>query len=776
MRLYPTGPRRRALLLPSCALWALAAGCGCAGEEAPTFSGEGSFARLELSPTGAPIEFPELELLQRWHDFEEGDDHAGWSVRGGELQIRRYQGQEILQIPRKQQDVVIEVPVDAEIRGRCLMTATMRVRGETVTFGASLFSGKEKVGTTQVKVDPKPDLNGVHFLIDVDGGETVRVDRLTLRIPKGKTPVQLRTLNLKQGALGMELGSVAFGRFDLIEIDGDARRATALPSGHGLGTSFGVERSADVLRFSYARPESLVVKGQRVSLQLALEGGGKLAEHEFYLDDVDWQHAQVSLEDFVGEEVQATWSLDPSHGDAVCVLAQPRYSTNGARAPTVLLVTSDTHRSDHVGFLMEEGELRTDAIDELAAQGVVFLDAVSSVNNTTPSHISLFTGLTPRDTGIVANAKRLADAAPTLAEAFHDQGYLTLASVSATPVNYKLCGLGQGFDRYSIPVKKGVRDSQGTIGVLMDWLGDCSGEPVFMWLHIYDAHGPYAPPADMQRLYYDEHKDPYDPEAEGADPSLAPYWNHDIADPAYTEALYKSEITYLDDRLGELFRLPRVQDGIVAFTSDHGEVLRYGPGDPFDHRGLSLNTLAVPLIFKAPGLTAGERRDDPVQQIDVGRTLLDLAGLGHLEFPGRNVLSSTLQKGEPRFALQANGISASVLTDEWMLSITLRVPGSTNEVEDELYHSVELYDLREDPVCRYNVWEQNPDKAATLRRAVIRWLEQAQRNDWESASVVSQEDIQKELADLGYVTVEDSTASEWFDSSCECSWCQRFAE
>jgi len=425
---------------------------------------------------------------------------------------------------------------------------------------------------------------------------------------------------------------------------------------------------------------------------------------------------------------------------------------------------------------MADGELETRAIDQLAASGVAFLNAVSSVNNTTPSHVALFTGMSPRDTGIVANAKRLSDAAPTLAEAFHEHGYMTLAAVSAAPVNYKICGLGQGFDRYSIPTPKPVRDSAVTLDEVLEWLPNFEGEPVFLWMHVYDAHGPYDPPDDLKRKYYSKDKDPFDASAPEADLSLAPYWNKRIADPEYTAGLYKGEITHLDGRLAELFGIERIQQGIIAFTADHGEVLRYGGEQPFDHRGLSLNTIAVPMILKAPGIVPGTRREDPVQQIDVGRTLLDLAGLANVDFPGRNILGAGLDSNEPRFAMQANGISASVLTDEWMLTLRLRVPDSEAARRQELYHSVELFHISTDKFCQHNVWRENKKVAESLRKSVLRWLQRGDNHHWEAGAIVPTKEIEADLADLGYVTVEDSKATEWIDPECTCHWCELFRE
>ncbi|MFT7669108.1 MAG: arylsulfatase A-like enzyme [Planctomycetota bacterium] len=790
---HPTIRMRFHLLSPStCGLSLIAllfsfilAGCG---GEGPTWSGEGdvSVRRLELTATPKSIEYPDLMPLGRWDEFREGGQHSDWTIRGGELSLFRFQDQEILRVVRNE-ETVISIPVDLVIRERCVLELMVLVRGAKTPFTVSLFKGKERIATEEVVVAPSPNLQVASFEMRFAEREPQKVTRVAFHLPGGENPILLRSVSLKQGALGMELDSKLFGGYGLVELRGEARRSTVLPSDHKLRASFIVEDKSERLQFSFAQSEVLHMKDQRVALVLSLRSGKQSLEKIFEFEEVGegkkresvWGQAEIFLDDWVGKDVEATWHLKSSEGLAMSVLGRPRVSKRGAPAETVLLVTSDTHRSDYLGFLMEDGELVTDGIDKLASDGVAFLDAVSSVNNTTPSHVSLFTGLSPRDTGIVANATRLADSAPTLAEAYRDAGYVTLAAVSATPVDYKLCGLGQGFDRYSIPLGKGVRRSEQTIEMLMDWVEEYDGAPVFMWVHIYDAHGPYDPPDHLKLMYYEGDKDPFDHEAPGAEPSMAPYWNKNIADPDYTEALYKSEITFLDRRLSELFDLPRVEEGIVAFTSDHGEVLRYGPRDSFDHRGLSLNTLAVPMIFRAPGLEAGVQRNDPVLQIDVGRTLLNLSGLNDSPFPGRDVLETTLEPGEPRFAMQANAISASVLTDKWMFALNLRLPGSfkgTAAEREDFVHSVELYDIVADKFCRFNVWEENKAKATVLRRSVIRWLARGQQNDWETEAETDGRDIAQELADLGYVTVERSASDEWFDDSCACEWCQKFAE
>jgi choline-sulfatase len=119
----------------------------------------------------------------------------------------------------------------------------------------------------------------------------------------------------------------------------------------------------------------------------------------------------------------------------------------------VVLVTSDTHRADHVGGPhltgssaqgRQGGVVRTPALDALAARGVVYTDCFAPSHITLPSHAALFTGASPRDTGVLDNNTALGAAAPTLAEVFRAAGWLTAAAVSLDILVDGHSGFGQG--------------------------------------------------------------------------------------------------------------------------------------------------------------------------------------------------------------------------------------------------------------------------------------------------------------------------------------------
>jgi arylsulfatase A-like enzyme len=85
-----------------------------------------------------------------------------------------------------------------------------------------------------------------------------------------------------------------------------------------------------------------------------------------------------------------------------------RYSTDTItsgkfREANIVLITIDTLRADHLpayGY----AQVKTPAIDRLAAESVVFEDAVAHTPMTLPSHASILTGMLPFSHGVHDNA------------------------------------------------------------------------------------------------------------------------------------------------------------------------------------------------------------------------------------------------------------------------------------------------------------------------------------------------------------------------------------
>jgi arylsulfatase A-like enzyme len=312
-----------------------------------------------------------------------------------------------------------------------------------------------------------------------------------------------------------------------------------------------------------------------------------------------------------------------------------------AEQPNVLLVTVDTLRADRVssyGFELQT----TPNIDALAGRGILFERAIAAASTTAPSHASIMTSRYTRghSIGFLNDGSRL-EGGVTLAEIFREHGYRTAGFIGNT-VLQRRNGFDRGFDTYDDELPTPERNraelfrerrAQDTTQRALAWLGTAGDQPIFLWVHYQDPHGPYTPPPEYAGRFRERPR-----EAERALPVVESQLPWD-AIPAYQaiEGLslpseyrgrYADEIFYADESIG---RLVAAFEGlgrtaVVLLTADHGESLGED-GRFFMHGFATTPQLAhVPMVLVAPGL-APSRRRDLVHHVDVMPTLLDLAGI-----------------------------------------------------------------------------------------------------------------------------------------------------
>ncbi|MCB9914820.1 MAG: sulfatase [Planctomycetes bacterium] len=444
-------------------------------------------------------------------------------------------------------------------------------------------------------------------------------------------------------------------------------------------------------------------------------------------------------------------------------------------------MTSDTHRGDHVGALGPGAPVRTPAIDALAARGVLYTDAYAASNTTNPSHGSLMTGLPVRDTRVLDNSSPLVDDARTLAEAFRDAGYHTLAAVSVRHLMDDESGFGQGFERMAGPSSEASeRPARATTTQAVAWLDELADEPVFLWVHVFDAHSPYEPPASTDRRYYPKGKDPFDPSQRlQYDGRFLPVYLRGLTDVEFPYAQYRAEIDALDGELERLLAHPRALAGVTALTADHGE--SFGAhGIWWDHAGLYPDTLHVPLVLAWPGGPHGVRCDAPVEQMHLGRTLLDAAGLVASEFRGADLRAAAAGAAieRPRYSLAKEGHAASLLEGGWFLVLNLSDYQTTAMARPRARHTVELYDLAHDPAAANDLAEREPARAKAMRAKLVEWLGGASARGLAGAGAGTAEQ-KRRLASLGYTgdgPSEDARAGRWIEADCDCAQCARWRD
>jgi len=271
----------------------------------------------------------------------------------------------------------------------------------------------------------------------------------------------------------------------------------------------------------------------------------------------------------------------------------------------VLLVTLDTTRADRLGCYGYP-RARTPNLDGLASAGVRFENAYSQVPLTTPSHSSLLTGTYPLYHQVHNNGSyALRAEVTTLAEVLKGQGFQTAAFVGSFTVDSRF-GLDQGFDVYDDKFMEGQafkplnaeRKAEKVYAPFRSWLDKSGERPFFCWVHFYDPHIPYDPPA--------------------------PY-SIDFAD-----SPYDGEIAYMDHYVGQVTAALREKNllarTLIVLAGDHGEA--FGEKVETGH-GVFLydGTLRVPLIFSAEGhLPKGAVIRPRVRLIDIVPSILDMLG------------------------------------------------------------------------------------------------------------------------------------------------------
>ena len=161
--------------------------------------------------------------------------------------------------------------------------------------------------------------------------------------------------------------------------------------------------------------------------------------------------------------------------------SQPGVQVDTPR-PSILLVTLDTTRADSMGF--ESDAVETPTLDALAARGVRFSQAWTTVPMTLPAHASILTGLYPSEHGIRENSRFLDDDRVLLAERLRDAGYTTAAFVSGYPLKRRF-GLARGFGHYDDDMGKGnaERAAGPTTDRAFSYLESNAGGPLFLWVH-----------------------------------------------------------------------------------------------------------------------------------------------------------------------------------------------------------------------------------------------------------------------------------------------------
>lgn len=197
---------------------------------------------------------------------------------------------------------------------------------------------------------------------------------------------------------------------------------------------------------------------------------------------------------------------------------------------------------------------------------------------------------------------------------------------------------------------------------------------------------------------------------------------------------YDGEIAYADSQLGRLFdwmeTSGRLKDTVIVVMADHGESL--GERGVYKHSSQLYNEQArVPMIIYVPNVEA-RRVADYVSTIDLGSTILDIAGLDRPE-GSVGVSLLPLMMGERLnypsvYGEQTNKQESPYVRPEQNVHYEIKkymviTQDGYKLIYNRNFYTFELFDLKNDPGENCNVYDRLPEKASKLKRLLGRFVD-----------------------------------------------------
>lgn len=451
----------------------------------------------------------------------------------------------------------------------------------------------------------------------------------------------------------------------------------------------------------------------------------------------------------------------------------------------VFLIVMDTARRDHFSCYGYDRKT-TPAIDELAKDGILFTNFISTSPWTLPSHASLFTGLFSASHGahhVLRDFpyRPLSRRFDTLAEIMQQAGYKTAGFVSNVGVVNRKNNFDQGFNffydgtasfyvsfwgsifqnmftidediaRY-FQINKYMLSSE-IFDIGIKWYKketQITNQPIFMFFNLMEPHdGIFYLPDNFEHRY-DFSWDKW------------PQINKDLIyrfernlSPEQQQVLfdwYDCKLSYMDQQLKKFFDYLKhagiYDEALIVLLSDHGEL--FGEHNTFGHQKDLYNELIwTPLIIKYPSeLRRSGIVEKYVQTVDILPEILKILQIPiRAEVQGQpiseidhEIISELYEKKHPlnRFQRGLKAIFCTKDTTDYKLLL------STNGKN-------ELYDFLNDPQERINLYQGKKKIAKELTDKLLTWYATIKKpSEEQTLDKETKNELIDKLKTLGYI-------------------------
>lgn len=439
----------------------------------------------------------------------------------------------------------------------------------------------------------------------------------------------------------------------------------------------------------------------------------------------------------------------------------------------IIYILSDDHRYDFMSFMNKVPFLKTPNMDRMAASGVHIKNAFVSTSLCSPSRASILTGQYTHRHGVVDNQSLVPVGTEFFPKFLQDHGYQTgyigkwhMGNHKSDPrpgFDYWASFKGQGKYWNSVFNVNGV-DEKPTDSTYVahaitqyakDFLDNRDKEaPFFLYVSHKSVHAEFIPAPEHDGEFDEvdlEYPATFYPPSHPKAKLTKDEYNYDdlpqwVKDQRYSwhgvDYLYQGQMDFdefyrsycetliaLDESIGEILDYLETNDLMdnttVFYMGDNG--FSFGEHGLIDKRQAYEESMRVPLL--AMGASVGSKVksiEESVQNIDIGPTILDIAGVSpNAQFDGKSFKDLLLGQE------MANWRDTTYYEYFWERPFpqTPTVHAiRTDQYKYIRYHGIwdlnELYDIKNDPLEANNlIRSKDHDKLAQdLRTALFKWL------------------------------------------------------
>lgn len=354
--------------------------------------------------------------------------------------------------------------------------------------------------------------------------------------------------------------------------------------------------------------------------------------------------------------------------------------------PTIVLITVDALAAPRLAAL--GGTSWMPNVDRLAESSALFTHCYSEGPSTRLSFPSMFTSRWDSQLTQVFSPHFPYSLAPSerqLQDLLDDAGYDTAAVI---PSGYFAADHWQSVTRGFQEVETsalvaGKHNAPEVTDAALRVLSAQRDRPLYLWVHYFDAHGPYLPLPGVASTHQSDEK------------------------------LYEAEIGYIDREVGRLVDAveARSDPSYLIFSADHGTVFHRNTAVRKGYYGYDLYTATVhvPLIVHGPHVRPGHV-DGIVSTMDIAPTIVDLLRLPvQARFEGQSLLPEVLAgKSDPdRTLFQEFYLGERRFQGREPLEIVSARTSRWNLVLNRLRGTYELYDWTADYYEQDNLFEDD---------------------------------------------------------------------